>query len=205
MYRADPTIAPKGAVVVLQEIFGVNRHIRAVADGFARDGYVAIAPALFDRIEPGVELGYTPDERDRGRALRAKVVLDDAMADVRAARDAVAHVGRVGVVGYCWGGYIAWMAAVHVENLACAVVYYGNILGDADLAPRCPVMGHFGEQDAMIPVDGVRAMAARHPEYEVFTYAADHGFNCDDRVTYHVASAGMARQRTLAFFKKHIG
>ncbi len=190
---------------MIQEIFGVNRHIRSVVDGFARDGYLAVAPAMFDRIEPGVELGYSPPERDRGRALRAKVRLGDAMADVRAARDAVAGAGRIAVVGYCWGGYLAWMSSIEVESLACAVVYYGAILDDGDRAPRCPVMAHFGEQDAMIPIDRVRALAARHPEHAVFTYAADHGFNCDDRPTYEIASAKLARERTLAFVREHVG
>jgi carboxymethylenebutenolidase len=204
MYRAEPTGAPRGGIVVIQEIFGVNRHIRSVVDGFARDGYLTVAPAMFDRIEPNVELGYSPPERDRGRALRAQVKLADAMADVRAARDAVAHAGKVGVVGYCWGGYVSWMAAIEVE-LACAVVYYGAVLEDGDRTPRCPVMGHFGEADAMIPIDKIRAMAARHPEHQIFTYAADHGFNCDDRPTWEPESARLARERTLAFFREHVG
>jgi len=205
-YRADPEGAPRGALVVAQEIFGVNGHVRSVCDGFARDGYVAIAPALFDRYERGVDIGYTPPDIARGRELKALAKTDAALQDVAAARDAVAGAGRVGILGYCWGGYIAWMAAARVEGFACAVPYYGGGMTDAIAEqPKCPVMAHFGERDSMIPVTGVNALAAAHPSAQVFIYQADHGFNCDQRGSHDPASAKLARERTLAFLRQHIG
>jgi carboxymethylenebutenolidase len=205
-YRADPAGPPRGAIVVIHEIFGVNHHIKAVTDSFAADGYVAIAPALFDRIERGVDLGYTPETSVKGRALRAETSLDRAMLDVAAAVRAVASTGKVGIVGYCWGGFVTWMASARVAGLACAVPYYGaGILDHADLEPRVPVMAHFGERDAMIPAAGVKQLAARHPTHQVFLYAADHGFHCDERGSYDAAAAKLARERTLAFFREHVG
>lgn len=205
-YRAEPAGAPRGGIVVIQEIFGVNHHIRAVTDSFAREGYLAIAPAMFDRVRRGVELDYTPAGIAEGRKLRAAIPLDAAMADVTAAVAAVSGAGRVGIVGYCWGGYITWMASARVEWLACAVPYYGGgILDNADIEPRCPVMAHFGERDQMIPADGVRQLAARHPAHEVHLYDADHGFHCDERDTYDAAAARLAGERTLAFFRRHVG
>jgi len=205
-YRSDPQGPPRGAVVVIQEIFGVNRHIKSVVDSFARDGYATIAPAMYDRYERGVDLGYTPETVTKGRALKAKAKLDDAMRDVRAAMAAVVGAGKIGIVGYCWGGYVTWMASALVDGLACAVPYYGGgILENPDIEPRCPVMGHFGERDAGIPADGVRALAKKHPQHEFFLYDADHGFHCDERGSYDAAAAKLARERTLAFFRKHVG
>jgi carboxymethylenebutenolidase len=205
-YRADPSGVPRGGVVVIQEIFGVNHHIRAVTDSFARDGYLAIAPAMWDRLERGVELGYTPQTVADGRALKARLPIDDAMRDVRAAVAAAATAGKVGIVGFCWGGFVAWMAAERVDGLACAVPYYGGgILEHPDIVARCPVLAHFGERDDIIPVDRVRELAARHPEHEIHIYDADHGFHCDERDSYDAAAAKLARERTLAFFRKWIG
>jgi carboxymethylenebutenolidase len=205
-YRADPKGTPRGAIVVIQEIFGVNHHIRSVVDSFARDGYVTIAPAMYDRYERDVDMGYTPDTTKKGRALKAKAKLDPAMLDVRAAMAAVASAGKIGIVGYCWGGYVTWMASALVDGLACAVPYYGGgILDNADITPRCPVMGHFGTHDAGIPASGVRALAAKHPQHEFFLYDADHGFHCDERGSYDAAAAKLARERTLDFFRKHVG
>ena len=152
---------PRGGLVVAQEIFGVNSHIRSVCDGFAADGYVAIAPALFDRYERGVDIGYTPADIVKGRELKALAQIDAAMRDIAAARDAVAGAGKVGVIGYCWGGFVAWMAASRLPGFACAVPYYGGgMLDAAGERPQCPVMAHFGERDAMIPGRG-RAQARR--------------------------------------------
>ena len=205
-YRADPEGAPRGALVVAQEIFGVNSHIRSVCDGYAADGYVAIAPALFDRYERGVDIGYTPTDITRGRELKALAKADAALLDVAAARDEVAGAGKVGILGYCWGGYIAWIAAARVAGFACAVPYYGGGMTDAIAEqPKCPVMAHFGERDSMIPVSGVKALAAAHPSAQVFIYPADHGFNCDQRGSHDAASAELARERTLAFLRQHIG
>ena len=205
-WRADPADRPRGAIVVVQEIFGVNGHIRSVCDGFADDGYLAIAPALFDRYAPKVDLGYTPADIAKGRELKARAGIGPALADVAAARDAVAKAGKVAVVGYCWGGYVAWMAAAREPDFACAVPYYGGgILDASNERPRCPVMAHFGELDQGIPVAGVRELAAAHPEAQVFIYAADHGFNCDQRAAYNPAAAKLARERTLGFLRRHVG
>jgi len=205
-YRADPAGAALGGLVVAQEIFGVNSHIRSVCDRFAAEGYATIAPALFDRCERGVDFGYTPEDIVKGRELKARAQLDAALLDVAAARDAVAAAGRVGVIGYCWGGYIAWMAASRLPGFACSVPYYGGgILDAAGERPKCPVMAHFGERDAGIPVEGVRKLAASHADAQVYVYAADHGFNCDQRAAFDAAAAKLARERTLAFLRRHVG
>ena len=205
-YRADPAGKPRGALVVAQEIFGVNSHIRGVCDGYAADGYVAIAPALFDRYERDFDIGYTPADVARGRELKARAKADAALRDLDAARAAVAVAGNVGIVGYCWGGYLAWIAAARVAGFACAVPYYGGGMTDATAEqPTCPVMAHFGERDTMIPAAGVAALAAAHPSAQVFLYPADHGFNCDQRGAFDSAAASLARERTLAFLRRHIG
>jgi carboxymethylenebutenolidase len=206
-YRADPEAGkPRGAVIVVQEIFGVNSHVRSVCDGFAGDGYVAIAPTLFDRYQRNFEIGYSPEEIAQGRELKAKAKTDVALSDVAAARDAVADVGRVGIVGYCWGGFIAWMSAARLTGLSCAVPYYGGgILEAGNEQPKCPLMGHFGERDTAIPIAGVRQLAAAHPEAQIFIYDAEHGFNCDQRKSYNPAAAKLARERTLGFFRQHLG
>ena len=205
-YRADPSGKARGGLVVAQEIFGVNSHIKSVCDGFAKDGYAVIAPALFERYERGVDIGYTPEDIAKGRELKARTQLDATMRDVEAARNAVAAFGKVGIVGYCWGGYVAWMAASRLTGFACAIPYYGGgVLEAAGEKPKCPVMAHFGERDAVIPVDGVRKLAAAHPEAQVFIYAADHGFNCDQRKSYDAAAAKEARARTLAFLQQQLG
>ena len=205
-YRADPQGAPRGGVVVVQEIFGVNSHVRSVADGYARDGYVAVAPAMFDRVQRDVSLGYAPDDIAAGRALKERTSLELAMKDVEAAVQEAAGAGKVGIVGFCWGGLISWVAAARVAGLACSVPYYGGGMPDqAALQPRCPVTCHFGERDAHIPLDGVQRLAAAHPEITVHVYPADHGFNCDQRGSFDAAAAQLARERTLAFFRQHIG
>jgi carboxymethylenebutenolidase len=136
-YRADPSGKPRGGIVVIQEIFGVNSHIKAVADGFAADGYLAIAPAMFDRVQKNFDVGYTPPDIEQGRALRAKITIDMAMMDAQAAVKEAAKAGKVGIVGYCWGGLVAWMASARVSGLSCAVPYYGGgILDNADIEPR---------------------------------------------------------------------
>ena len=206
MYRADPAGEPRGGLVIAQEIFGVNSHIRAVCDDYAAEGYVVIAPALFDRVEPGIELGYQPDDVTAGRAIREKVSLDEALADVEAAAKLVIGVGRIGVVGYCWGGTVAWVAATRSRTFAAAVSYYGGGVPDlADEQPNCPVQLHFGEQDNAIPLAGVERLQTAHPQLPVYVYPAGHGFNCDQRGSYHAESARLARERTLAFLRAHVG
>jgi carboxymethylenebutenolidase len=205
-YRADPTGTPRGGLVVAQEIIGVNSHIRSVCDGYAADGYAAIAPALFDRYEHGLDIGYTPPDVARGRELKGRASTDAALLDVAAARDAVAGTGKVGVIGYCWGGFVAWVAAARVPGLAGAVAYYGGGMTDAIAEqPKCPVIAHFGDRDSMIPMVGVRALAAAHPHARFFVYAADHGFNCDQRGSYDALAARIARERTLSFLRRNVG
>jgi carboxymethylenebutenolidase len=204
-YRADPPGKPRGGLVVVQEIFGVNSHIRSMADGFAADGYVAIAPALFDRVERGLDIGYSQPEIERGRALMQKMSMDDALKDVAAAMKAIASSGKIGIVGYCWGGTVAWVSAAKLDGLACSSPYYGGgILANKDLKPRCPVLFHFGETDHAIPIDEVQALKTARPELAFHIYPAGHGFNCDQRGSYHAESAKRARERTLAFFRQYI-
>jgi carboxymethylenebutenolidase len=209
-YVATPASTARGGLVVVQEIFGVNSHIRAVADGFAADGYLAIAPALFDRVERGVEIGYTPEDIQRGRALKEACTADKAMLDIRCAvaslQSRLAPTARIGIVGYCWGGLLTWIAACEVDALAASVPYYGGGMPDhAARVPRCPVLAHFGENDALIPLAGVEALRRAHPGITVQMYPAGHGFNCDQRGSYDAASATLARRRTLAFLREHVG
>jgi len=205
-YRADPAGKPRGGIVVIQEIFGVNSHIRQVADGYAADGYVAIAPALFDRVQGNVELGYTPEDIAKGREIRGKVANDMAVRDAETAVKAASSAGKVGIVGYCWGGFVTWLAAAKIPGLAAAVPYYGGgILDNTELAPKVPLMGHFGDKDQHIPVEGVKQLAQKYPQHQIFIYPADHGFNCDHRGSYNAPAAKQARERTLAFFRQHLG
>jgi carboxymethylenebutenolidase len=205
-YRADPAGKPRGGVVVIQEIFGVNSHIRSVADGYAADGYLAIAPAMYDRAQRGYETGYAQEDIQAGVAIMQKLNWDNTMLDVKAALEAVKAAGKVGIVGYCWGGTVAWVAAARVAGLACAAPYYGgsipNFIGEK---PKCPVMFHFGEQDQSITLEQAKKVAAAHPEASTHYYPAGHGFNCDQRDSYNAASAKLARERTVEFFRKHIG
>ena len=206
---ATPKEEARGAIIVIQEIFGVNSHIRGVAEGYANDGYLAIAPALFDRTTPGLETGYAGDDMKRARdAMQKQLALgwDPVLKDLRAAVKAVKGAGKVGVVGYCWGGTASWMAASRVEGLAGAVCYYGSgIVNNVDEKPKVPVMFHWGESDKSIPSEARDKIAKAHPTTEAHSYKAGHGFNCDQRESFDKAAAQLARERTLAFFKKHIG
>ena len=205
-WRADPAGKPRGGVVVVQEIFGVNHHIRGVADFFAAQGYLAVAPALFDRVERNVDLGYNGSDRQIGMALIAKVDRAKLRVDVAAAVSAAKEGGKVAVVGYCLGGSLAYFAACDLSDVNAAVGYYGGMILDAkDEKPKSPAMLHFGEKDAHIPIARVREFAAAHPGLPIYTYPADHGFNCDERESYDAPSAALARSRTLDFLAKTIG
>jgi len=210
-YVARPAGNPRGAVVVLQEIFGVNAHIRAVADGYAADGYLAVAPPTFHRAKAGVELGYGDEDKKAGFAFKTAVEALPApgvMQDIQAAIDYAAQAGKVGIVGYCWGGLLTWRSACLLKGLSAAAPYYGGGVTSPEESarkPLVPVMAHFGERDAWIPMDSVRAFAQAHPEVQVHAYAADHGFNCDHRATGDSVAAALARQRTLEFFASHLG
>src|SRR5213594_779190 len=206
-YRAAPPSAPRAGLVIVQEIFGVNSHIKKVCDGFAADGYVALAPAIFERVEPGFAIGYSPEDIERGRAVRMKIPLDDMVKDVRAAVKALAAEKLpVGVVGYCLGGTLAWLAATRVDGVACAVGYYGGGVADtATETPRCPVLFHFGETDQSIPPEHHTRIRAAQPNLPMHIYpAAGHGFSCDERGSYHKESAALARTRTLEFLAKNV-
>lgn len=204
-YVAKPEGKPRAAIVVVQEIFGVNSHIRSVADRYAKEGYIAIAPALYDRDTPHFEVGYTPDDMGKGFAIVQRLDRTKALADIQAAIDYVKGHGKVGVVGYCWGGTMAWLSAAELNGLSAAVGYYGGgVLGLQSLKPNCPTMLHFGDLDKHIPVDGVREFAAKRPDVPTFIYAADHGFNCDARASFNQAAADLARGRTLDFFAKNL-
>jgi len=205
-YAAQPAGAARGLVVVVPEIFGVNGHIRSVTDGYAADGYLAIAPAMFDRVQRKYESGYTQPEIGAGVEIMKKIGWDQAVADVQAAIDHGKSAGKAGVVGYCWGGAVAWMAAAKAKGLAAAVCYYGGAIPSLVAErPACPVLFHFGETDQSIPLDKAKDVVAKHPEAESYFYPAGHGFNCDHRGSYHEPSAKLARERSVAFFRRHLG
>jgi carboxymethylenebutenolidase len=205
-YRADPSQAPKGAVVVLQEVFGVNPHIKQIADAFAARGYVAIAPSLFDSIKPGVELGYDDASLAEGVSLMKQVDKERALGEIQAAVDAVKSAGKVAVVGYCWGGDLAYAAGNNVSGLACAVGYYGGGIADDHGAKRkIPTLLHFGENDALIPFEAMTQFRAYRPDVSVFSYpGAGHWFNCDQRDSYQEDAARTALDRTLSWISQYV-
>lgn len=207
-YCARPKGTPLGGVVVIQEIFGVNPHIREVCEGYAADGYVAIAPALFDRDERGLELPYDAEGFRRGGPLARKLDPRQTLLDLQAAVQACAADGgalKVGVVGFCYGGTLAWLSAAQLDGIVCAVGYYGShIVRMLELQPRVPVMLHFGERDEMIPLSAVEQIRSAHPALNIHVYAADHGFNCDHRASFDAAAAALARTRTLGFLREHL-
>ena len=206
-YRAEPEGEARGGIVVIQEIFGVNAHIREVCDGYAKEGYLAIAPAIFDRFARGVDLGYEDDDKTAGRALKAEgnKNLDLVMNDVKAARDAAASAGNVGITGYCWGGVVVWAAACRLDFNAAVSYYGGGIIDLNDENPKCPTILHFGKNDGSIPLDDVEVISVTHPEVEVYIYDAGHGFNCDHRPEFDQASAETSLKRTLALFAVNVG
>ncbi|ROZ78991.1 dienelactone hydrolase family protein [Ramlibacter sp. WS9] len=209
-YVAQPAGQPKAGLVVLQEIFGVNSHIRSVADGYAADGYLVVAPSTFHRVKPGVDIGYSTDEMNAGFALKTAVEALPApgvLQDIQAAIGHAAQAGKVGITGFCWGGLLTWRAACTLDGLSAAVTYYGGGMTTPDeiaRKPKVPTMAHFGDQDHWISLDSVEAFKKAHPEVEVHVYHANHGFNCDQRGSYDEASAKLARERTLAFFGTHL-
>ncbi len=205
-YVAQPAGTPKAAIVIVQEIFGVNHHIRAVTDRYAAEGYLAIAPAIFDRYQEGFEVGYDPAGIEQAMAILSKLNMDWTKADVLAAveygRDE--YKTKVGVVGFCLGGSVAWLAAAEMPIDAAVGYYGGNIAKFKDAQLKAPILLHFGLKDDHIPQTDVEAIKAAHPEVPVYTYEAGHGFNCDERGSYDAASAEQARARTLAFLAEHL-
>ena len=206
-YRARPAGAPRAGLVVIQEIFGVNVHIRAVCDHYAKAGYLAVAPAIYDRIEPDVQLGYGPDDITRGRDIRAKCDMANVIADVTAAAESAVEGGKVGIVGYCWGGQIVYLAACRLgDKLTCASGYYGGgIVPLLNETPAVPLMLHFGTEDASVPLADAERIGEAYPEVAIHIYeGAGHGFNCDMRAQYHAEAAALALERTLALFAEHL-
>ena len=204
-YLVKPVGPPRGAVVVVQEIFGVNSHIRRMAEQFAAQGYLAIAPALFDRQRKGVDLGYDAAGFQAGVELMGKATGEGALPDVNSAIDAVSHAGRVGMVGYCWGGHVTYLAGCKA-NIAAGVVYYGGSLTSLlPATPRCPMLFHFGEHDGHISLKDVEQLRQAYPQGTYHLYPAGHGFNCSERADFDAASAHLAFDRTIEFFRKHIG
>ncbi|MGD9952027.1 MAG: dienelactone hydrolase family protein [Burkholderiales bacterium] len=206
-YRAEPAGKPRGGIVVIQEIFGVNKHIQSVADGYAADGYLVVAPAMFDRAQRGYDTGYSQPEIQAGIAIMQKLDWKQTMQDAAAAVEAAKAAGKVGIVGYCWGGTVSWVAAARLAGLACSVPYYGGGMpGFIGEKPRCPTLCHFGEQDQSPTLEQAKAIAKAHPEITAHYYAgAGHGFNCDHRPSYNAEASKLARERSLAFFRQHVG
>jgi carboxymethylenebutenolidase len=205
-YRADPAGQPKGGIVVIQEIFGVNHHIRAMCDRFAAIGYTAIAPAVFDRFVRDFECGYTPDEIANARSYLGNLNFDNMMKDIAAAMDNVKGAGPSGIVGYCMGGTAAFLAACRVPGFKAAVAYYGGMIGKfADEKPKCPLQMHFGEKDEGIPMATVEDIKKKQPQAGTYTYPdAPHGFSCDERASYRKEASDLAWKRTTDFFAKHM-
>jgi carboxymethylenebutenolidase len=202
-YMVAPEGKPRGGVVVIQEIFGLNSHIKRVTEQYAGLGYLAIAPALFDRVKRAVELPYS--ELQAGLDLMMNCTPEGVRTDVNAAVDAVIHAGRTGMVGYCWGGRVTYLAACRI-NIAAAVCYYGGGIAQViNETPQCPIMFHHGERDAYIPAADVAKIRAAVPKGIFHLYPANHGFNCTDRADYDAASARLAFERTTEFFRTHIG
>lgn len=202
-YRADPDATPKGGVIIVQEIFGITNHIKEVTDEYAKLGYLSIAPAMFDRIRADVTLDYA--EIEQARELMMQLDLDNAVADIAAGADQARHAGKVAVIGYCWGGAMADLAACRAD-IDAAVAYYGRMIVDwLESKPACPVMYHFGETDPLIPAEMVAKIEAARPDGEFHTYpGAGHGFNCTERADFHPASATLALQRTLQFLDENL-
>ncbi len=205
-YRADPQGTPKGGLVVVQEIFGVNHHVRAVCDRLAALGYVAVAPAVFDRFVRDFECGYTPDEIANARSYLGNLNWDHMMADIAAAQGDLKGVGPLGVIGFCMGGTAAFLSACRLPGMSAAVAYYGGMIGKfADEKPKCPLQMHFGEKDEGIPMNVVDEIKKKQPQAETYVYpGAAHGFYCDERASYNKDAAALAWSRTQEFLAKNM-
>ena len=203
-YLSQPKGKPKAGLVVLQEIFGVNTHIQEITNFFADQGYLAIAPSLFDRSEKNVKLGYDEKSIIKGRNLKS-LCDKNALRDIEAVISVVSSAGKVGVIGYCWGGSLSWRIACENNNLSAAICYYGGDIPNLkELEPKCNVLTHFGELDQGIPIESVRLFKAAKPKVQTHTYPADHGFNCNHRRQYNETSSKVALDRTLKFLEKNL-
>jgi len=206
-YFAASSSPARGAIILIQEIFGVNSHIRFVADDYASQGFHVIAPALFDRVQRNLELGYNPPDIAQGMRVATQIGMANALKDVAAS---INHARsqwpglKVGVLGYCFGGSLAWLAATQLDPAAAVCYYGGQIAANAAETPRCPVMMHFGAKDAHIRPAEIEKIRSAHPDLPLFIYDAGHGFNCDQRKDFEPQSASLARQRTLDFLCNHL-
>jgi len=205
-YVATPAGKARGAIVVMQEAFGVNKHIRAVADAYAANGYLAVAPSAYDRVQADFESGYDEGEIKTAIGIMNQMTWDDAILDMKAAIEHASKAGRVGIVGYCWGGSASWVAACRIPGLAAAVSYYGGAIPEfVTEKPKCPMILHFGEKDMRPSLEQGKAIAAAHPQAQSFFYPAGHGFNCDLRGSFDQESSSLALMRTMELFKEHVG
>ena len=207
-YLAKPAGEPKASLVVLQEIFGLNKHIQSIADFFASQGYLVIAPATQHRSVKNLSLGYSPEDMAQGiqhKAVVTSLPNNPVMMDIQASIEYVSTAGKVGVIGYCWGGFLAWKSACELKGLSAAVSYYpGGIETTDELTPSCPTMLHFANDDKHISLEIVETFKHKQAQSEVFTYDGQHGFNCDVRSAYNANAANLALQRSLSFFKKNL-
>ena len=199
-WRAAPSGKPRAALVVIQEIFGVNHHIRSITERYAKEGYLAIAPAMFDRYQRDFETGYGPDGMAEAMAIVPKIEPPKALLDIEAARADVHSVGKVGIVGFCFGGTMSWLSACKLKFDAASCYYGGQIARLKDEKPQCPAIMHFGAKDAHIPLSAVDEIKKAQPNVPVYLYDADHGFSCDERATYDEEAHKLAWNRTLKFF-----
>lgn len=204
-WQAAPQGKPKGAIVVVQEIFGVNHHIRDVTERFAKEGYLAIAPALFDRYQRDFDVNYGPEDMQKAMQVVPKIDIAKGMIDTEAARAAVAGAGKVGVVGYCFGGVVAWLGATRLKFDAASCYYGGRIAAVKDEKPKCPVIMHFGSKDAHIPMTMVDDIRKAQPNVPIYVYDADHGFSCDERASFDKAAHELAWTRTMKLFRENVG
>jgi carboxymethylenebutenolidase len=204
-WRAEPKDKPKGAIVVVQEIFGVNHHIRDVTERFAKEGYVAIAPALFDRYHRDFDVNYGPDDMAKAMQVVPKIDIVKGMLDTDAARAAVQNAGKVGITGFCFGGVVAWLGATRLKFAAASCYYGGRIAAVKDEKPHCPVIMHFGSKDAHIPLTMVDEIRKAQPNVPIYVYDADHGFSCDERASFDKAAHELAWTRTMKLFRENVG
>ena len=205
-YLAQPQGMPRGGIVLIHEIFGVDTHIKNVADNYAREGYLVGVPALFDRFTSNIELGYASDEFLRGQALKAKIGNHLPLKDIAATLNLVSSSGKVGLIGYGWGGTLAWLASCKVNGLACASAYYGEGIGVLSyLRPKCPVIFHFGDMDHSVPAEEIVTIKTNQPSCSVYVYPANHGFDSKQRKSFEPTSSRIAEERTLKHLDKHLG
>ena len=205
IYLAQSKGSPRGGVVLIQEIFGVNNHIKNVAEKFSSNGYLVGAPSLFDRVQPDIQLGYSIEDIRRGRELKDNLGNESPLMDITATLNIVRSAGHVAVVGYCWGGTLAWLSACQVDGFNAAISYYGGGIGKLlSIQPKCPSIFHFGEQDHAIPAEEINSLRQAHPECPIYLYPANHGFNCEQRDSFHSTSSAIAFERTIQHLDKYI-